>query len=57
MKFTLFHYDVPEAVTDTMTAELASNAVYQYWFPSYTSFVGQPVTGNKTGTTRILQSN
>jgi hypothetical protein len=31
-----------------MTAVLASNAVYQYWFPSYTSFSGQPVTGSKT---------
>ena len=36
-----------------MTAVLASGSVYQYWFPSYTSFMGQPVNGNKTGTTRI----
>ncbi len=35
-----------------MTAVLASGYVYQYWFPSYTSFMGQPVNGYKTGTTR-----
>jgi hypothetical protein len=46
-------YDLQNTVTDAMTAVLASNAVYQYWYPSYTSFMGQPVTGNKTGTTRI----
>jgi hypothetical protein len=33
-----------------MTAVLASGSVYQYWFPSYTSFMGQPVNGSKTGT-------
>ncbi len=36
-----------------MTSVLASSAIYQYWFPSYTSFMGQPVNGNKTGTTKI----
>jgi hypothetical protein len=46
-------YDVPKAVTDAMTSVLASGSVYQYWFPSYNSFMGQPVTGSKTGTTRI----
>jgi hypothetical protein len=51
--FNMVRYDLPRAVTDAMTAVLASNAVYQYWFPSYTSFMGQPVAGNKTGTTRI----
>jgi hypothetical protein len=39
-----------------MTAVLASGSVYQYWFPSYTSFMGQPVNRNKTGTTRISLS-
>jgi hypothetical protein len=53
INFTMVRYDLPKAVTDAMTAVLASNAVYQYWFPSYTSFSGQPVTGSKTGTTRI----
>ena len=52
----MVRYDLPQAVTDAMTAVLASNAVYQYWFPSYTSFMGQPVTGSKTGTTRISLS-
>jgi hypothetical protein len=49
----MVRYDLPKAVTDAMTAVLASGSVYQYWFPSYTSFMGQPVNGNKTGTTRI----
>ena len=53
INFTMVRYDLPKAVTDAMTAVLASNAVYQYWFPSYTSFSGAPVTGSKTGTTRI----
>ena len=52
----MVRYDLPKAVTDAMTAVLASNSVYQYWFPSYTSFMGQPVTGSKTGTTRISLS-
>ena len=54
--FTMVRYDLPKAVTDAMTAVLESNSVYQYWFPSYTSFMGQPVTGSKTGTTRISLS-
>jgi len=54
--FNMVRYDLPKAVTDAMTAVLASNSVYQYWFPSYTSFMGQPVTGSKTGTTRISLS-
>ena len=53
INFTMVKYDLPRAVTDAMTAVLASNAVYQFWYPSYTSFMGQPVTGSKTGTTRI----
>jgi len=53
INFTFVRYDAPKAVTDAMTSVLASNAVYQYWFPSYTSFSGQPVNGSKTGTTRI----
>ncbi len=53
INFTMVRYDLPKAVTDAMTAVLESNYVYQYWFPSYTSFMGQPVTGSKTGTTRI----
>jgi len=53
ISFTFVRYDAPKAVTDAMTSVLASNAVYQYWFPSYTSFSGQPVNGSKTGTTRI----
>jgi hypothetical protein len=53
INFTMVRYDLPKTVTDAMTAVLASNAVYQYWYPSYTSFMGQPVTGSKTGTTRI----
>jgi hypothetical protein len=53
ISFTMVRYDLPKAVTDAMTAVLASGSVYQYWFPSYTSFMGQPVNGNKTGTTRI----
>jgi hypothetical protein len=52
----MVRYDLPKAVTDAMTAVLESNSVYQYWFPSYTSFMGQPVTGSKTGTTRISLS-
>jgi hypothetical protein len=56
MSFTVVRYDLPKAVTDAMTAVLASGSVYQYWFPSYTSFMGQPVNGNKTGTTRISLS-
>ena len=54
--FTMVRYDLPKAVTDAMTAVLESNSVYQYWFPSYTSFMGQPVTGSKTGTTLISLS-
>ena len=53
VSFNFVKYDLPKAVTDAMTAVLASGSVYQYWFPSYTSFMGQPVNGNKTGTTRI----
>ena len=53
INFTVVKYDLPRAVSDAMTAVLASNAVYQFWYPSYTSFMGQPVTGSKTGTTRI----
>ncbi len=53
ISFSFVRYDVPKAVTDAMTAVLASGSVYQYWFPSYNSFMGQPVTGSKTGTTRI----
>ena len=49
----MVRYDLPKAITDAMTSVLASGAIYQYWFPSYTSFMGQPVNGNKTGTTRI----
>ncbi len=56
ISFTIVRYDLPKAVTDAMTAVLESNSVYQYWFPSYTSFMGQPVTGSKTGTTRISLS-
>ena len=56
ISFSMVRYDLPKAVTDAMTAVLASNSVYQYWFPSYTSFMGQPVTGSKTGTTRISLS-
>ena len=56
VNFNMVRYDLPKAVTDAMTAVLASNSVYQYWFPSYTSFMGQPVTGSKTGTTRISLS-
>jgi hypothetical protein len=56
ISFTMVRYDLPKAVTDAMTSVLASNSVYQYWFPSYTSFMGQPVTGSKTGTTRISLS-
>ena len=56
ISFTMVRYDLPKAVTDAMTAVLESNSVYQYWFPSYTSFMGQPVTGSKTGTTRISLS-
>ena len=54
--FNFVKYDLPRAVTDAMTAVLASGSVYQYWFPSYTSFMGQPVNGSKTGTTRISLS-
>jgi hypothetical protein len=53
ISFSMVHYDLPKAVTDAMTAVLASGSVYQYWHCSYTSFMGQPVNGNKTGTTRI----
>ena len=53
ISFSFVRYDVPKAVTDAMTSVLASGSVYQYWFPSYNSFMGQPVTGSKTGTTRI----
>ncbi len=56
ISFSMVRYDLPKAVTDAMTAVLASGSVYQYWFPSYTSFMGQPVNGNKTGTTRISLS-
>ena len=56
ISFTMVRYDLPKAVTDAMTAVLESNSVYQYWFPSYTSFMGQPVTGSKSGTTRISLS-
>ena len=56
ISFTMVRYDLPKAITDAMTAVLESNSVYQYWFPSYTSFMGQPVTGSKTGTTRISLS-
>ena len=56
ISFNMVRYDLPKAVTDAMTAVLESNSVYQYWFPSYTSFMGQPVTGSKTGTTRISLS-
>ena len=56
ISFTMVRYDLPKAITDAMTSVLASNAVYQYWFPSYTTFMGQPVTGSKTGTTRISLS-
>ncbi len=52
----MVRYDLPKAITDEMTAVLESNSFYQYWFPSYTSFMGQPVTGSKTGTTRISLS-
>ncbi len=48
ISFNVVKYYLPRAVTDAMTAVLASNAVYQYWFPSYTSFMGQPVAGNRT---------
>ena len=53
ISFSMVRYDLPKAITDAMTSVLASGAIYQYWFPSYTSFMGQPVNGNKTGTTRI----
>jgi hypothetical protein len=53
ISFSFVRYDVPKAVTDAMTSVLASGSVYQYWYPSYNSFMGQPVTGSKTGTTRI----
>jgi hypothetical protein len=53
ISFSVVRYDLPKAVTDAMTAVVASGSVYQCWFPSYTSFMGQPVSGNKTGTTRI----
>jgi hypothetical protein len=56
ISFSMVRYDLPKAVTDAMTAVLASGSVYQYWYPSYTSFMGQPVNGNKTGTTRISLS-
>jgi hypothetical protein len=56
ISFSVVRYDLPKTVTDAMTAVLASNAVYKYWFPSYTSFTGAPVTGSKTGTTRISLS-
>ena len=56
ISFNVVKYDLPRAVTDAMTAVLASGSVYQYWFPSYTSFMGQPVNGSKTGTTRISLS-
>ncbi len=56
ISFSYVWYDIPKTVTDAMTAVLASRSVYQYWFPSYTSFMGQPVNGNKTGTTRISLS-
>ncbi len=55
ISFTMVRYDLPKAVTDAMTAVLESNSVYQYWFPSYTSFMGQPTT-TKTGVTRISLS-
>ena len=53
ISFSMVRYDLPKAITDAMTSVLASGAIYQYWYPSYTSFMGQPVNGNKTGTTRI----
>ena len=53
ISFSMVRYDLPKTITDAMTAVLASGAIYQYWYPSYTSFMGQPVNGNKTGTTRI----
>ncbi len=56
INFTMVRYDLSKAVTDAMTAVLESNSVYQYWFPSCTSFLGQPVTGSKTGTTRMSLS-
>jgi hypothetical protein len=56
ISFSYVRYDLPKTVTDAMTAVLASGSVYQYWFPSYTSFMGQPVNGSKTGTTRISLS-
>jgi hypothetical protein len=56
ISFTMVRYDLPKAITDAMTAVLESNSVYQYWFPSYTSFMGQPTNGSKTGTTRISLS-
>jgi hypothetical protein len=48
--------EAPKAVTDAMRAVLVLNAIYHYWFPSYTLFSRQPVTGNKTATTGVSMS-
>ncbi len=36
IKFTMFRYDLPKTFADAMIAVLASDSVYQYWYPSYT---------------------
>ena len=52
----MVRYDLPKTITDAMTAVLESHSVYQYWFPSHATFVGQPVTGSRTGTTKTSLS-
>jgi hypothetical protein len=57
ISFNVVKYDLNRAVTDAITAVLASASGYQFWFPSYISFIvlfmGQPLNGNKTERTRM----
>ena len=39
INFTMARSDLPKTVTDATTVVLASNALYQYCFPSYTSIL------------------
>ena len=55
ISFSITRIDLTPRVYEAMSSVLASGVAYQLYYPNYSVFTGQPVTG-KSGTTRISLS-
>ncbi len=55
ISFSITRIDLTPRVYEAMSSVLASGVAYQLYYPNYSIFTGQPVTG-KSGTTRISLS-